>query len=83
VTELGFTLMAILGAGFTVRLKVAVAEGTPPGPLAVMVIWVLPVAAPLPAFRLMLPEVPAPAGEVMVVVTLPGRLLVVSVMLPV
>ena len=81
VIELGFTLlMAMLGVEVTVRLKVAVAET--PLPLAVMVIWVLPVAAPPPAARLMLPEFPEP-GEVMAAVTPLGRLLVESVTLPV
>ena len=81
VIELGFTLLtAMLGVGVTVRLKVAVAET--PLPLAVMVIWVLPVAAPPPACRLMLPEFPEP-GEVMVAVTPLGGLLVESVTLPV
>jgi hypothetical protein len=80
VIELGFTLlMAMLGVEVTVRLKVAVAET--PLPLAVMVIWVLPVAPP-PACRLMLPEFPEP-GEVMAAVTPLGRLLVESVTLPV
>jgi hypothetical protein len=58
-----------------------VAEETPL-PLAVMVIWLLPVEALLEAFRLMLPELPLP-GCAMVAVTLLGKELVESVMLPV
>jgi hypothetical protein len=61
VTELGVTLlMAMLGGGFTIRLKVLVTELTPL-PLAVTVIvWLLTSAALLAACKLMLPEFPVP-----------------------
>ncbi len=74
--------MAMLGGGFTVRLKVLVAELTPL-PLAVMVtVWLLTNVAPLAACKLMLPEL-AVAGWVIVAVTPLGRVLVASVTLPV
>ena len=59
VTDFGLTLLiAMLGTGFTVRLKVAVTEDTPL-PLAVMVIVsLLTSVALLEAFRVMLPEFP-------------------------
>jgi hypothetical protein len=61
VAELGLTLlMAMLGEGFTVRLKVALTEDTPL-PLAVTaIVWLLTSAALLAACKLTLPESPVP-----------------------
>jgi hypothetical protein len=83
VTEPGFTLlMAMLGGGFTVRLKAAVTE-VAPLPLTVMVIvWLLTRGALLAAWSVMMPEFPVP-GWVMFALTPLGRVLVASVMLPV
>jgi hypothetical protein len=83
VTEVGLTLlMAMLGTGLTVRLKVLVTELTPL-PLAVIVIvWLLTSGALLAAWSEMLPEVPVP-GWVIVAVTPVGKVLVESVTLPV
>lgn len=83
VTELGFTLLiAILGTGLTVKMKVPVTELTPL-PLAVMVIiWLLTKVALITAWRVMLPELAVP-GCVIVAVTPFGMALVASVILPV